>query len=119
MAMHSNWNPWHGCIKCSEGCKNCYVYYLDAMRGKSGADIYKTKTGFKYPLSKDQSGKYKIQSGEMISVCMTSDFFLQEANEVRVKRLLRTSDSEGRLICAALCKKMRRVLVQDSLQRVQ
>ena len=17
--MHSNWNPWHGCIKCSEG----------------------------------------------------------------------------------------------------
>ena len=105
MAMHSNWNPWHGCIKCSEGCKNCYVYYLDAMRGKNGADIYKTKIGFKYPLSKDRSGKYKIQSGEMISVCMTSDFFLQEANEVRVKRLLRTSDSEGRLICAALCKK--------------
>ena len=28
MAMHSNWNPWHGCIKCSEGCQNCYVYPL-------------------------------------------------------------------------------------------
>ncbi|MER2143167.1 MAG: DUF5131 family protein [Eubacteriales bacterium] len=27
MAMHSNWNPWHGCRKCSEGCQNCYVYY--------------------------------------------------------------------------------------------
>ena len=26
MAMHSNWNPWHGCIKCSDGCKYCYVY---------------------------------------------------------------------------------------------
>lgn len=81
--MHSNWNPWHGCIKCSEGCQHCYVYYLDAMRGKNGADIYKTKTGFKYPLSKDRSGRYKIQSGEIISVCMTSDFFLKEADEWR------------------------------------
>ena len=83
MAMHCNWNPWHGCIKCSEGCQYCYVYYLDAMRGKSGADVYKTKTGFKYPLSKDRAGRYKIQSGEMISVCMTSDFFLKEADEWR------------------------------------
>ena len=83
MAMHSNWNPWHGCIKCSEGCQNCYVYYLDQMRGKSGADIYRTKTGFRYPLAKDRAGNYKIQSGEMISVCMTSDFFLEEADPWR------------------------------------
>lgn len=83
MAMHSNWNPWHGCIKCSEGCQNCYVYFLDQMRGKSGADIYRTKTGFRYPLSKDRAGNYKIQSGEMISVCMTSDFFLEEADPWR------------------------------------
>ena len=40
MPMHSNWNPWHGCVKCSEGYQHCYVYYLDAMRGKNGADIY-------------------------------------------------------------------------------
>ena len=83
MAMHSNWNPWHGCIKCSEGCQNCYVYFLDQMRGKSGADIYRTKTGFRYPLSKDRAGKYRIQSGEMISVCMTSDFFMEEADPWR------------------------------------
>lgn len=83
MAMHSNWNPWHGCVKCSEGCQNCYVYYLDAMRGKSGANVYKTKTGFAYPLSKDRAGRPKIQSGEMISVCMTSDFFLEEADAWR------------------------------------
>ena len=80
MTMHSNWNPWHGCKKCSEGCQNCYVYYTDRMRGKDGADVYKTKTGFNYPLSRDKNKKYKIQSGEMISVCMTSDFFLEEAD---------------------------------------
>ena len=31
----------------------------------------------------DKSGNYKIKSGEMISVCMTSDFFLEEADEFR------------------------------------
>ena len=85
MAMHSNWNPWHGCIKCSEGCLNCYVYYLDRIRDKSGADIYKSRTGFDYPLSKDRKNRYRIQSGEMISVCMTSDFFLKEADEWRAE----------------------------------
>ena len=79
--MHDIWNPWHGCKKCSEGCQNCYMYYLDGLRGQSGADIYRTKAGFRYPLSKDRSGRYKVQSGEMLRVCMTSDFFLAEADQ--------------------------------------
>ncbi len=81
--MHDIWNPWHGCKKCSEGCENCYMYFLDAQRGKSGADIYRTKSGFSYPLSKDRSGRYKVKSGEQIRVCMTSDFFLEEADPWR------------------------------------
>lgn len=44
--MHDIWNPWHGCVKCSEGCQNCYMYFLDRVRDKSGSDIYKTKSGF-------------------------------------------------------------------------
>lgn len=81
--MHDIWNPWHGCNKCSEGCHNCYMYFLDEQRGKSGADIYRTKAGFGYPLSKNRQGRYKIQSGEQIRVCMTSDFFLEEADAWR------------------------------------
>ena len=81
--MHDIWNPWHGCVKCSEGCQNCYMYFLDRVRDKNGADIYRTQSGFRYPLSKDRQGRYKIQSGEMIRVCMTSDFFLEEADEWR------------------------------------
>ena len=81
--MHDIWNPWHGCVKCSEGCKNCYMYYLDGARGKNGADIYRTKQGFRYPLSKDKNGQYKVKSGEMLRVCMTSDFFLEDADEWR------------------------------------
>ena len=78
--MHDIWNPWHGCKKCSEGCRNCYMYYLDAQHGKNGSEIYRTKAGFKYPISKYRDGTYKVKSGEMIRVCMTSDFFLEEAD---------------------------------------
>lgn len=81
--MHDIWNPWHGCIKCSEGCQNCYMYFLDSLRDKNGSDIYRTKAGFRYPLSKDRAGNYKVKSGEMLRVCMTSDFFLKEADEWR------------------------------------
>jgi hypothetical protein len=56
------------------------MYFLDRMRNRNGREIYRTKTGFYYPLQKDRTGKYKIQSGELIRVCMTSDFFLEEAD---------------------------------------
>lgn len=80
--MHDIWNPWHGCQKCSEGCDHCYMYYLDSLRDKCGRDIYKT-ANFAYPLQKKRNGSYKIQAGEMIRVCMTSDFFLEEADPWR------------------------------------
>ncbi len=81
--MHDIWNPWHGCKKCSEGCQNCYMYFLDRTHDRNGADIYRTKSGFNYPLQKYKNGEYKIKSGELIRVCMTSDFFLEEADEWR------------------------------------
>lgn len=82
--MHDIWNPWHGCIKISEGCENCYMYYLDKTRsGKDGSRIYRTSSGFNYPLQKDRYGNYKVKSGEEIRVCMTSDFFLEQADEWR------------------------------------
>lgn len=83
--MRDIWNPWHGCTKISEGCQNCYMYFLDSKRGQDGSLIYKTKAGFDYPISRDRYGNYKVKSGELIRVCMTSDFFLEEADEWRDK----------------------------------
>lgn len=80
--MHDIWNPWHGCVKCSEGCENCYMYFLDEMRNRDGARISLTGN-LRYPLSRDRNGRYKIQSGETVSVCMTSDFFLEQADPWR------------------------------------
>jgi len=59
------------------------MYFLDRVRNKNGADIFKTKSGFTYPLQKDRTGAYTIKSGELIRVCMSSDFFLEEADEWR------------------------------------
>lgn len=83
--MHDIWNPWHGCVKISEGCQNCYMYYLDRTRDKKGSDIYMTKSAFRYPLQKDRQGNFKVKSGEMLRVCMTSDFFLQQADAWRTQ----------------------------------
>ena len=55
--MHDIWNPWHGCIKKSEGCRNCYMYFLDRQRGGDGGRIYKVRNNFDYPLQKDRDGR--------------------------------------------------------------
>ena len=59
------------------------MFFLDRLRDKDGSVIYRTQAGFNYPLSKDRNGRYKVRSGEMIRVCMTSDFFLEEADAWR------------------------------------
>ena len=77
--MHDIWNPWHGCRKYSEGCDHCYMYYLDSLRDVNSTLITKTNN-FNYPLQKKRDGSFKVQAGELIRVCMTSDFFLEKAD---------------------------------------
>lgn len=77
------WNPWHGCTKISEGCEHCYMYFLDKQRDKDGSVFHINKTNADMPLKKDRAGNYKIPSGSIIRVCMTSDFFLEEADPFR------------------------------------
>lgn len=77
------WNPWHGCRKYSEGCKNCFMFYLDEVRGQDGSNISRNKTDWNLPLKRDRQGNYKIKSGEFVRVCMSSDFFLEDADEWR------------------------------------
>lgn len=60
------------------------MFFQDSLRDKNGADIYRTQS-FYYPLERNKNGVFKVQAGEMIRVCMTSDFFLKEADEWRVE----------------------------------
>ncbi len=91
------------------------MYYIDEKNGRSGADIYKTKNGFAYPLSRDRKKQYKIQSGEMISVCMTSDFFLKEADDWRSEAwdMMRTRSDVIFLLLTKRPERIRDVLPDD------
>lgn len=107
--MHDIWNPWHGCVKYSEGCANCYMYALDARRGveKPSNEIYKTNN-FDYPLKKNRQKQYKLQPGERIRVNMTSDTFLEQADPWRpdLWKIIRTRSD---LIFWILTKRVERI----------
>lgn len=76
------WNPWHGCHKLSAGCLNCYVYRRDSSFQKDSSIVSKNKD-FDLPLRKNKKGDYKIPSGSLIYTCLTSDFFLEDADSWR------------------------------------
>lgn len=77
------WNPWHGCHKYSEGCQNCYAYFLDKRYGRDTNEVLKNKSDFNLPVKKDKEGNWKLPSGSYVRVCMASDFFLEEADAWR------------------------------------
>lgn len=77
------WNPWHGCHKISAGCLNCYVYRRDTSIGKNASIVSKTSS-FYLPLQRDRHKVYKLlPENGIVYTCMTSDFFLEEADEWR------------------------------------
>ena len=77
------WNPWHGCRKISAGCLNCYVYRRDASIGKDASVVTRT-ADFDLPLRRGRRWAYKLQPEDgTVFTCMTSDFFLEEADPWR------------------------------------
>ena len=77
--MSVSWNPWHGCQRVSEGCRECYVYRQDAAWQKDGGHVAKT-AAFGLPVRRSRDGRWKIPAGEMVFTCFTSDFLLAEAD---------------------------------------
>ena len=78
------WNPWHGCKKYSEGCLNCYVYRRDASVGRDASIVARTKD-FDLPLRRRRDGGFAVPPGAHVYACMTSDFFLPEADAWRAE----------------------------------
>ncbi|MDE5794604.1 MAG: phage Gp37/Gp68 family protein [Muribaculaceae bacterium] len=76
------WNPWHGCHKISEGCDHCYMYFLDSKRGVDTSIVTKT-ANFDLPIRQDRKGNFKLRSGMQIYVCLSTDFFVKEADAWR------------------------------------
>lgn len=76
------WNPWHGCHKLSPGCQNCYVYRTDAKYNRDASQVVQNGD-FYLPMRRKRNGQYQLSPGELVFTCMTSDFFLPDADEWR------------------------------------
>lgn len=76
------WNPWRGCRRYSEGCKYCYIHKGDSRRSIDTSAIVRTDT-FDAPIQRKKSGVYKINSGQTVYLCFSSDFLIEEADEWR------------------------------------
>ncbi|MCM1363509.1 MAG: phage Gp37/Gp68 family protein [Faecalibacterium sp.] len=109
------WNPWHGCHKCSPGCQNCYVYYLDGIRQKDASVVTRSKTNFNLPLKKDRSGNFKIRPGTEIATCFTSDFFIEEADNWRndAWKIIKQRSDVNFLICTKRINRFEQCLPSD------
>lgn len=70
------WNPWQGCRKISEGCKNCYMFRDKKRYGQDASIVVRSKPAtFNKPLHWKDTAK--------VFVCSWSDFFIEEADEWR------------------------------------
>ena len=79
----SIWNPWHGCHKKSAGCLNCYMFRRDAEFDKDSNIVSKTKN-FNEAIKRKKDGSYSMKPDDgYVYICMTSDFFIEEADSWR------------------------------------
>lgn len=94
----ASWNPWHGCHKLSEGCRNCYVYRIDERHGKDSSVITRTRD-FDLPVRRKRDKSYKIKPGTLVYTCFSSDFFVEDADRWRPEawRMGRTGDCRRRI----------------------
>ncbi len=78
------WEPWRGCRRISEGCRNCYIHKGDKKRGTDTRVIVKTER-FYAPIEKNRNGEYKMRSGQIVYVCFSSDFLIEDADVWRAE----------------------------------
>ena len=79
--MSALWNPWHGCTRVSEGCRNCYVFRIDGSVGRSSGEV-RLNADFLLPL-RESRGRPKIEAGETVYTCFSSDFLIEDADRWR------------------------------------
>jgi len=70
------WNPWQGCAKITDGCKNCYMFRDKRQYGQEPTKVVRSKSPtFNKP--------YKWNEPSLVFTCSWSDFFIEDADEWR------------------------------------
>jgi len=106
----ATWNPWKGCHKKSEGCRNCYIFRANDRKNIDTNIVYKTDEFYK-PIEKDNKGNYKIKSGQIVFLCFNADFLVEEADKWRkeVWEMIRTRND---LMFMFLTKRIERFIIE-------
>lgn len=101
------WNPWQGCHKVSEGCRNCYMYREKSRFGQDPYVVVRSKDAtFNAPL------KWKNQR---VFVCSWSDFFVKEADAWRDEawEVMRRAETNTFLLLTKRPERIRKCLPRD------
>lgn len=77
------WNPWRGCTKISEGCKNCYMFTAQERYGNDPRAVVRTKT-WNDPLRWQRRAEREGRR-EFIFTCSWSDWFHEVADQWRAE----------------------------------
>lgn len=73
------YNPWRGCHKISEGCKNCYIHSADSRKEIDTNCIVKTEQ-FDRLVRRNKKSEYVMKSNQLVYLCFSSDFLIEEAD---------------------------------------
>jgi protein gp37 len=76
----ATWNPWQGCTKVSDGCRNCYMYREKSRYGQDPFTVVRSK-----PATFNAPMKWNLQEGSRIFICSWSDFFHEDADPWRAE----------------------------------
>ncbi len=111
--MSVSWNPWHGCRRVSEGCRNCYVYRIDGAHGRESSTVT-LNSDFLLPL-RERNGEWRIASGERVYTCFSSDFLIPEADAWRPDawRMMRVRSDLHFVFFTKRIERLREVLPPD------
>lgn len=75
IVARNTWNPWHGCIKVSAGCRFCYMYRDKERYKQDPTVVLRSKSNFNDPL--------RWKEPKIIFTCSWSDWFIEEADAWR------------------------------------
>lgn len=75
-APGASWNPWQGCRKVTKLCENCYMFREQKRFGKDPTDVHRSG-------QKTFDLLYRLPKKTIVFVCSWSDFFIEEADNVR------------------------------------
>jgi len=76
--MSTNWYWWDGCYAAGDGCRYCYFYGLHSKRHGQNKIVRANDDEFYAPLDKQN-----FKSGDILVPCLSTDFFIPEADEWR------------------------------------